>query len=191
MGPKGSQGDESPHILCALETGRDGGTGRRAGFKIRFPKGSGGSIPPPGTNNLGQHDEILFQLRWHGELPRSKGRQSRARHLRQLQPGALSEPSRRRRMCCRARWQNSALQASHRTALRVLDGSGGLHGAGRDGRWRRGQGNTRRSTRNGRTGSPVCVGRCRRRWPRSRPRRTCGSLRRSHGATCTGPFSHR
>ncbi len=29
--------------------GRGGGTGRRAGFKIRFSKGSAGSIPAPGT----------------------------------------------------------------------------------------------------------------------------------------------
>ena len=27
----------------------DGGIGRRAGFKIRFPRGSEGSTPSPGT----------------------------------------------------------------------------------------------------------------------------------------------
>ncbi len=58
-------GDEGkPRLYCApsgwgspvkaspAEACRDGGTGRRAGFKIRFPKGSGGSIPPPGTMSL-------------------------------------------------------------------------------------------------------------------------------------------
>ena len=30
--------------------GRDGGTGRRSGLKIRRPSGLGGSTPPPGTN---------------------------------------------------------------------------------------------------------------------------------------------
>ena len=29
----------------------DGGIGRRAGFKIRFPRGSEGSTPSPGTIN--------------------------------------------------------------------------------------------------------------------------------------------
>src|SRR5580658_10523129 len=29
--------------------GRDGGTGRRSGLKIRRPQGRGGSTPPPGT----------------------------------------------------------------------------------------------------------------------------------------------
>ena len=29
--------------------GQSGGIGRRAGFKIQFPQGSGGSIPPSGT----------------------------------------------------------------------------------------------------------------------------------------------
>ena len=49
--------------------GRDGGTGRRAGFKIRFPKGSGGSIPPPGTTPTS-----LFVMRFEqhsGRLGRS------------------------------------------------------------------------------------------------------------------------
>src|SRR5690606_2081573 len=32
---------------------RDGGTGRRARLKIWYPKGCGGSIPPPGTNRYG------------------------------------------------------------------------------------------------------------------------------------------
>ena len=40
-----------PVHALSVETCRGGGTGRRAGFKIRFPKGSGGSIPPSGTND--------------------------------------------------------------------------------------------------------------------------------------------
>ena len=49
--------------LILARTGcRGGGTGRRAGFKIRFPKGSGGSIPPPGTMpQLKSTYELLFQ----------------------------------------------------------------------------------------------------------------------------------
>src|SRR5271165_1325311 len=35
--------------------GRDGGTGRRSGLKIRRPSGLGGSTPPPGTNRLGKN----------------------------------------------------------------------------------------------------------------------------------------
>ena len=33
---------------------RDGGTGRRAGLKIRCPRGCGGSSPPPGTKHASE-----------------------------------------------------------------------------------------------------------------------------------------
>jgi hypothetical protein len=35
--------------FAAYDPGRDGGTGRRSGLKIRRPSGLGGSTPPPGT----------------------------------------------------------------------------------------------------------------------------------------------
>jgi hypothetical protein len=39
------------HVVksCTCKYGRDGGTGRRSGLKIRRPSGLGGSTPPPGT----------------------------------------------------------------------------------------------------------------------------------------------
>ena len=48
---------------------RGGGTGRRAGFKIRFPHGSAGSIPALGTIlNAGfkRFSEIHQQAKNHG-----------------------------------------------------------------------------------------------------------------------------
>ena len=40
----------SNYIIAQLLARRGGGTGRRAGFKIRFLHGSVGSIPTLGTN---------------------------------------------------------------------------------------------------------------------------------------------
>ena len=46
----------------SVEDCRDGGTGRRAGFKIQFPKGSGGSIPPPGTTLASRFQTVPFRI---------------------------------------------------------------------------------------------------------------------------------
>ena len=65
----------SRRIYCA-PPGRGGGTGRRAGFKIRFPKGSASSILAPGTNKKRfseflefrdtdlQHDDVQFSVNY-------------------------------------------------------------------------------------------------------------------------------
>src|SRR3954471_18578317 len=45
-------GSVSPAPLT-MQSGRSGGTGRRAGLKIRFPSGSVGSIPTFGTLERG------------------------------------------------------------------------------------------------------------------------------------------
>jgi hypothetical protein len=44
------------------ELGRDGGTGRRSGLKIRRASALGGSIPPPGTS-IGPFTPQLIRLR--------------------------------------------------------------------------------------------------------------------------------
>ena len=36
----------------SVHSGRDGGTGRRSGLKIRRGQPRGGSTPPPGTNRI-------------------------------------------------------------------------------------------------------------------------------------------
>ena len=61
-----SYGKISPH--CAYNTksaSPGGGTGRRYGLKIRFPKGSAGSIPAPGTNITAIGPDVANQA----ELP--------------------------------------------------------------------------------------------------------------------------
>src|SRR5271165_2539507 len=45
-------------FLCASGLGRDGGTGRRSGLKIRRASALGGSIPPPGTNVQSVHTQL-------------------------------------------------------------------------------------------------------------------------------------
>lgn len=40
-----------PGLASTLYERPGGGIGRRCGLKIRFPKGSGGSSPPPGTTH--------------------------------------------------------------------------------------------------------------------------------------------
>ncbi len=44
-----TSGRARPYQSPVRQARRGGGTGRRAGFKIRFSKGSAGSIPAPGT----------------------------------------------------------------------------------------------------------------------------------------------
>jgi hypothetical protein len=44
--------------FAAYEPGRDGGTGRRSGLKIRRASALGGSTPPPGT--IDSKEVILF-----------------------------------------------------------------------------------------------------------------------------------
>jgi hypothetical protein len=49
-GCKGAHRQLSCSFLQFYALGRDGGTGRRSGLKIRRASALGGSTPPPGTN---------------------------------------------------------------------------------------------------------------------------------------------
>lgn len=89
----GNNCDPGPYLLmffCSTSPG--GGTGRRYGLKIRFPKGSAGSIPAPGTNLA--HDAIYIS---HAE--REITFRTFGRHLEDAISAILNEGSPKRPDC--------------------------------------------------------------------------------------------
>ncbi len=63
---------------------RDGGTGRRAGFKIQFWQQSGGSIPPPGTNLNTTNQIITLTLIVFGQRTGDADADKRGRYHRTI-----------------------------------------------------------------------------------------------------------
>ena len=112
----------------------DGGTGRRAGLKIRWWRHRVGSIPSPGTRplNLWNPIEFLQPLRLARRIQNSRRGSSAAVRVHELRHDPLQESAAGAGLRSRVAGQDPAVPARDRAALRVLDGAGGIHGKRRD-----------------------------------------------------------